>query len=146
MNPDLVFFTTYQCPRCHFALEADSAEGPPTWLRCPHCGRASLPPEIVRRAPSVVALDQAHAISIDPALMPDDPGLLRPRPMAARPLQEAPQASTLRLILGSGFFLTILFCVFSLLGGDWIRALIHAVAAAFLLFILSRPARPSPME
>ncbi len=145
MSPDLVFFTTYSCPRCHFALEADS-EGPPTWLRCPNCGRASLPPEVIRRAPGADALDRAHSISTEPYPPQAGPDPLRPRPMAARPPEAAPTTSPLRLILGGGFFLTVLFFVFSLLGGDWIRAAIFGIAAAAFLYFLSRPGRASELD
>ena len=146
MNPDLVFYTTYQCPRCHFALEADS-EGPPAWVRCAHCGRASLPPEIIRRAPGAGVLEQAHAIDPDDsAAIPGEPGLPRPRSMAALPPPGPARTSTLRLILGSAFFLSILFFVFSVLAGEVVRAMILGVAAAALLFFLSRPERTSSMD
>jgi hypothetical protein len=42
--PEITFIVTYECPRCQAALEARTAESQ-TWLRCPKCGRASLPPE-----------------------------------------------------------------------------------------------------
>lgn len=48
--PDITFVETYSCPRCHAELEARISESY-TWLRCPKCGRASLPPETTARTP-----------------------------------------------------------------------------------------------
>jgi DNA-directed RNA polymerase subunit RPC12/RpoP len=41
---EITFIVEYQCPACGAALEARSSETY-GWLRCPRCGRASLPPE-----------------------------------------------------------------------------------------------------
>ncbi len=147
MNPELVFFTTFACPRCKFALEADS-EGPPAWVRCPRCGRACLPPEIVRRPPSAADFEGAYPIGPEPVGAGPGPGLdpHRPRPMAAMPDPNPPRPSTLRLVLGAGFFLAILAAVFSLLGGEWARGAGFGVAAAVLLFLLARPGRAAAEE
>ena len=49
-NPDITFIVGYPCPRCHAMLEARSGDTC-GWLRCPECGRASLPPEHMRTSP-----------------------------------------------------------------------------------------------
>lgn len=144
MNSELVFYTTYTCPRCHFALESDS-EGPPTWLRCPRCGRASMPPEIVHRSPLAGVSDQGQSLPRDLA-DPADAGPIRPRPMAARPAETPSKTPTLRLILGIAFFLALLIFVFSLLNGERVQAGVFGVASAGLLFVLARPGRHAPMD
>lgn len=49
MSNGIVFLNVYSCPGCGAELEAGN-EPSPSWLRCPNCGRPSLPPdELVRR-------------------------------------------------------------------------------------------------
>ncbi len=139
VDPDFVFIVTYQCPRCHADLETRSS-GPPAWLRCPSCGRASLPPEHNRDhrpgsidAESVVISAPGGGASGAAALPP------RPRSMAAMPSAPAPRAPATRLMLGSGFFLTTFLFVFSLLESNGLRAALFGVTAAVFLFLLSRP-------
>ena len=43
-SDEITYIVEYQCPTCGAALEARSSETY-GWLRCPSCGRASLPPE-----------------------------------------------------------------------------------------------------
>ncbi len=43
MPTDILFLVTYECPRCQASLEA-RGRALSTWLRCPKCGRPSLPP------------------------------------------------------------------------------------------------------
>ena len=47
-QPEITFVVAYRCPNCQAALEARSSEAQQGWLRCPKCGRASLPPELER--------------------------------------------------------------------------------------------------
>ena len=43
MVGEILYLVTYRCPRCGIDLE--TSQGPAgTWLLCPGCGRASLPP------------------------------------------------------------------------------------------------------
>lgn len=44
---EITYIVAYRCPNCQAALEARTTEAN-TWLRCPKCGRASLPPDLVR--------------------------------------------------------------------------------------------------
>jgi hypothetical protein len=47
VESEITFIVAYRCPQCQAELEARSglAQG---WVRCPKCGRASLPPEHMR--------------------------------------------------------------------------------------------------
>jgi hypothetical protein len=71
---------------------------------------------------------------------------IRPRAMAPRPQAVAPKTPTARLILGTGFFLTVLLFLFSLLEPDGARSTLFGVAAAVFLFLLVRPVGSSSRE
>jgi hypothetical protein len=43
LDADVVFLSIYPCPGCDVELEAPEA-ATTGWLRCPRCGRPSLPP------------------------------------------------------------------------------------------------------
>ena len=135
MDPDFVFIVNYSCPRCHAALEA-RASGPPTWLRCPGCGRASLPPEHMRapRPPAGEKEVLIGSFTTGSEALP-----IRPRPMARMPGAPGVKPPTGRLVLGSGFFLTTFLFLFSLLEGHAVRSTLFGVAAAVFLLLLSRP-------
>lgn len=141
MEPDFVFIVTYECPRCHAALETRSS-GPPAWLRCPSCGRASLPPEHNRNA-DVSRIDQEDLFTIPAGASVSAALPLRPRPMAARPSSSPSRAQSTRLMLGTGFFVTAVLFVFSLLEANAVRAALFAVASGVFLFLLSRPVAPN---
>lgn len=49
-QPEITFIVTYPCPGCQASLEAKS-RATQGWLRCPRCGRASLPPDTVKPPP-----------------------------------------------------------------------------------------------
>ena len=137
MDDDFVFIVNYTCPRCHAPLEA-RAIGAPDWLRCPNCGRASLPPDHERIKNPIIDRDTLVIgdVRMSMAALP-----LRPRAMMPMPSMAAPRVSTARLGLGIGLFLAIIAFVFSLLESNGVLAVITGVAAAFLLYILSRPNR-----
>jgi hypothetical protein len=141
VDPDFVFIVTYQCPRCHAALEA-RASGPPAWLRCPQCGRASLPPEHMRSARPQV--DEPDIVIGSFTTNGSGALPIRPRPMAPMPGAPGSKAPTARLMLGSGFFLTMFLFLFSLLESNGMRSLLFGIAAAVFLFLLSRPVRSAP--
>ena len=137
MDPDFVFIVAYSCPRCHAPLEA-RASGPPTWLRCPSCGRACLPPEHTRRSPASFIDDETLIIgnfATGAAPLP-----IRPRQMAPLPSAHVPKTPTARLLLGTGFFLTTFLFVFSLLESSGARAAVFGLAAMVFLILLARPA------
>ena len=144
MDDELVFIVSYECPRCHASLEA-RASGPPSWLRCPGCGRASLPPDHERITMPIIDEDTlviGNFVTGSPSLkLP-----IRPRSMAPLPPMMASKASTTRLLMGTAFFLTTFLCIFSLLESRGALAVISGVGAAFFLYLLSRPVRPSYRE
>src|SRR3954468_22641240 len=70
--PDITFIVAYRCPRCHAALEARTSESQ-TWLRCPKCGRASLPPEHMREPRRSTDAPGDDVLVIGP--LPDDSGI-----------------------------------------------------------------------
>lgn len=141
MDTDFVFIVSYSCPRCQALLESQ-ANGPPTWLRCPACGRASLPPEHNRR--SVTFLDEEPPLLIGNFTTggPSASLPLRPRGMAPlpRPLstQQGPATPTARILLGSGFFLTTILFVFSMLDANGERAGFFGLIAVICLILLGR--------
>ncbi|WP_435007764.1 hypothetical protein P12x_005029 [Tundrisphaera lichenicola] len=140
VDPDFVFIVSYECPRCRTALEA-RASGPPTWLRCPECGRASLPPEHMRGPRPPV---EPQDIKIGTFTTGSSAALpIRPRSMAPMPLNPAARAPAGRLMLGSAFFLTICLFLFSLLSGNAGRSALFGIASAVFLFLLSRPVAPN---
>jgi len=143
VEPDFVFIVTYACPRCHAALETRSS-GPPSWLRCPSCGRASLPPEHNRNVafrPEVNDEEPAIFIGASDAISAAPPS--GPRPMAARPSATPSRAQSTRLMLGSGFFVAMFLTLFSLLDANPALASLFGVASAVFLFLLTRPIAPN---
>jgi len=138
VNPDFVFIVSYQCPRCHAALEA-RASGPPEWLRCPECGRAGMPPEHNRGPRPPIDADTLviGTFTTPPAELP-----IRPRAMAPRPSGVVPRNPTARVVLGSGFFLSTFLFIFSMLDSKAVNATLFGVTAATSLFLLARPVSP----
>jgi len=136
VNPDFVFIVNYECPRCHVALENRSS-GAPAWLRCPACGRASMPPDHERNAGPPRSEVDPFLIGVAASATASLP--LRPRPMAPMPAPMSTRNQTARLMLGSGFFLTMFLFIFSLLESNGFRAAMFGVAAAVFLFLLTRP-------
>jgi hypothetical protein len=145
VDPDFVFIVSYSCPRCHAALEA-RASGAPSWLRCPSCGRASLPPEHNRAAPSPFVDDQTLIIGNFTTGGAAAPLPLRPRAMVPLPLRQSPPTPTARLLLGTGFFLTTALFLFSLLDSNGGRAVIFGIVAVICLILLARQSGRPPAD
>ena len=137
MDPDFVFIVSYSCPRCHASLEA-RASGTPGWLRCPGCGRASLPPEHNRATPSPFIDDKTLIIGHFTTGGPGVPIRFGPRPMVSLPARQGPPTPTAKLLLGSGFFLTTALFVFSLLDSNGGRAGVFGFVAVICLILLAR--------
>lgn len=138
MDVDFLFIVSYECPRCHEALEA-RVNGPPTWLRCPSCGRASLPPEHERPSSSSTFGDDSLVIGnfgTFPGSLP-----LRPRAMAPLPITRGSKASSSRVLMGTGLFLTALLFVFSLLESNNILSIFSGLMCVVFLILLLRPTR-----
>lgn len=144
MDPDFVFIVNYACPRCHAALEA-RLSGAPSWLRCPSCGRASLPPEHNRMAPPPMVDDQTLVIGnfTTGAATASMPLPVRPRSTTPFPARQGTPTPTARVLLGSGLFLTVLLFLLSLLDSNGGRAGVFGFLAVVCLILLARkPGRP----
>ena len=106
MSSEVVPTTTYSCPNCHVALDAPAGawDG---WLRCPSCGRASLPPE-----PARAYIGRAAQVSGHENGAPARGRLARAMARASR--SSAPHTgrmahtSPARLIFTTGFVLCLL--------------------------------------
>ena len=145
MTADFVFIVNYECPRCHAALE-DRSSGPPAWLRCPSCGRASLTPEHDQNSKSS-RIEQEGAVFVIPAHGPGFVGLpAGPRPMAGRPSAVPDRVLTTRRLLGAGFFVAAIGCFFAVLEANGVVAAVAGVLSLIFLFLLSRPAVPKIRE
>ena len=147
VDPDFVFIVNFECPKCQMSLES-RLSGPPTWLRCPACGRACLPPEMTRVSTSTTAnSDESHGFLGDHA-NGGTVGVLptRPRRMAPLPSPAPSRTPVSRLLLGTGFFLSTILFLFSLLDSNGARAGLFAfVALVCLVLLIRRPSRP-PQE
>jgi hypothetical protein len=131
-DPDFVFIVNYACPRCHASLETRTS-GPPSWLRCPSCGRAVLPPDQNRITSKPYVLDETLIIGNFTTGGPSVALPLRPRPMAPFPAKPGSATSTTRFLLGTGFFATMVMFLFSLLDSNGARAGVLALICLVLL-------------
>ena len=117
VNPEIIFIVTYPRPRCLTALEArtGAARG---WLRCPSCGRASLPPDHMRTTPRFPpATPGEDVLVIGPSA---DDRLARRG--AASPFRSR-SGWARRIALGSLMFLSLIRLFFAVLdqnGGDMV--------------------------
>jgi hypothetical protein len=82
VETDITFISVYRCPGCDVALEA--VENPGVgWLRCPRCGRPSLPPSytLSRHMQAAAGAANGHAagLSGEELLLSVDEPPARPR-------------------------------------------------------------------
>lgn len=129
LQPEITFIVTYRCPRCDAALEARTRESH-TWLRCPRCGRASLPPEHMRTPPPPVALDD-DVLVIGSA--PDD--VAAPRAGRRHP------GGTRRISLAAGILISLTMLMISFVDGNTVNVGIFGVVTLVLFAILGYTAR-----
>jgi DNA-directed RNA polymerase subunit RPC12/RpoP len=128
---EMMFIVEYRCPRCDAALEARSSQSY-GWLRCPRCGRASLPPEHMRSPRPQARWPPGEDVLI---IGPEQPG----RSPANRP---SSRHGNFRRIAGAtALFLSLLISLLSLLDQDRISATIFALIALACLAISVYPAR-----
>jgi DNA-directed RNA polymerase subunit RPC12/RpoP len=128
----MTFIVEYRCPRCDAALEARSSQSY-GWLRCPRCGRASLPPEHMRAPrPSVRSPLGDDVLIIGPE---------RPRGSASDRASFRP-GSFRRIAGATALFLSLLIALLSLLEQDRIGALAFFFIALISLAVSVYPARP----
>ncbi|SIO44593.1 hypothetical protein SAMN05444166_4790 [Singulisphaera sp. GP187] len=132
---EITYIVAYRCPNCQAALEARTSEAQ-TWLRCPKCGRANLPPELVRTPRVDPILPGDDVLVIGPAT--DAPGLdtgeqggyHRTYPGAVR------RVALAILLLSSVSSVATAF-----LTGNFMKVAIFGVITIFLLVITSLTAR-----
>jgi len=139
VDPEFAVIVAYRCPNCHASLEAWESV-PSRFLRCPGCGKASLPPDSMRIDPPPYLGDFGPVLGRLATGGLEEAFDSRPRPMGtARPARPMP---TRRLVLGSGFFLTTILFFFSMLDPSAMgRAWIFGLAAVAFLVALARSGR-----
>lgn len=132
MEPEITFLVSYRCPRCQAILEARGglSQG---WVRCPSCGRPSLPPETMRSP--AVARPSGDVLVIGPE--PSD------RPFgSAQVRSRSPRAVRARAaFFGAGFLLSLLLALLALLDRNPANAMAFcglAVACPILWAVTSR--------
>jgi len=108
---EITFVVSYRCPNCQAALEARSSEVQQGWLRCPKCGRASLPPSTVRPSPAERALATPDEDLLVIGSTAEDPGMASDAADAATH-RVYPAGAVRRVVMA----LLILFSVSGLLG------------------------------
>ena len=138
MGPEITFIVAYPCPRCQAALEVRSGQAR-DWVRCPKCGRPSLPPEHVRAVPNLRAVgEDVLIIGPDP-----DPGPnTRPFPPAHSAAPEVWPFSPRSVLFGVGFIFTLILGVVSYIDPDWGNPVIYgALSLVFLVLWLFPPRR-----
>ena len=130
----MTFIVEYRCPRCGAALEARSSQAY-GWLRCPQCGRASLPPEHMRTPRPSVRLPLDEDVLI---IGPDRPGA-----SASAIGRASSHPGSFRRIAGaSALFLSLLIALLGLLEHDQSVAVVFSLVAMVCLAIAVYPARP----
>jgi predicted Zn finger-like uncharacterized protein len=139
VEPEITFIVAYQCPACRAALEAKSglAQG---WVRCPKCGRASLPPEHMRAVPRARATTEPAGEGDDVLFIGPDPG-----PRTLNPIDSgspAPVSISGRSVLfGAGFVISLFLALVSILDQNTINAGIFGFLALLMLALWSIPFR-----
>ncbi len=124
VQPEIAFIVNYRCPRCQAALEARTRESY-TWLRCPRCGRASLPPEPMRKAPAPQPLGD------DVLVIGDTPDL---RSLA--PAAHAEPGSARRIALAVGILASLTMLMLSFVDGNNVNVTIFGSTTLALFGIV----------
>ena len=103
---EIVYVVPYRCPRCGTDLETAAATLA-SWLLCPRCGRASLPPTYRESIDpeSAVAVVDPDTIYIGPLFDLDTPA---PSPLAPSPSGASTSSSGLS---GQRVFLMVLLAL-----------------------------------
>ena len=135
MGPAITFLVAYRCPQCRAELEARSglAQG---WVRCPKCGRASLPPEHMRAAPAArptAGGDDILVIGPEPELRP----LRRPGSVSPEPTSDFARSILFRL----GLILAVILALVSLLDRNQANAAFFGFLALLILVFWAIPPR-----
>ena len=142
MRSDIIFVVAYRCPRCQAALEgrADRAH---SWLRCPKCGRASLPPEhAVRPVPVPERLapgEDVLVIGPSPEPRPMTPVAVAPWPERPRPA--ARPRNGWRMVYATVLFVSMTMLLFSYLDRNTLGSSVFSALALLALVLLALPSR-----
>jgi DNA-directed RNA polymerase subunit RPC12/RpoP len=128
----MTFIVEYRCPRCDAALEARSSQDY-GWLRCPRCGRASLPPEHMHAPRPRARVPLGADVLI---IGPERPGASATGRSSFRP------GSFRRIAGATALFLSLLIALLSVLEEDRIGALVFTLIALACLAFSVYPARP----
>ncbi|AGA25142.1 hypothetical protein [Singulisphaera acidiphila] len=126
---EITYIVAYRCPNCQVALEARTSEAN-TWLCCPKCGRASLPPELMR-PPRVAHLAPDDAVLvIGPDQDSDAPEASRAHPGAIR-----------RVLLTVGLLAALMMLAMAFLEGNFVNVAIFGVVAIIVVVIMGFTSR-----
>lgn len=132
MATDITYIVSYRCPRCQTQLEAGPRQTD-SWLRCPKCGRPSLPPAFSRIIPpapapaegDVVFIGDFDRLNAIPPALPSSPAV----------------TSTWRVVFLAGLLICASLLIFSLLDQDALKASIFGIGALVCLGFLAIPRR-----
>jgi hypothetical protein len=144
-EPSLIMFVvSYQCPHCQSPLEGRTTRAD-AWLRCPHCKRASQPPDqaLTPETPGPIPADtQADTkpmplAGVAPAADAGD----EPRAGAGAIVESAQPPSAWRVGYASALFVSMTLLVFSLLFQNVIGMSTFSVGALLFFLLLTRSPR-----
>ena len=134
VETEFTFIVTYPCPRCHAALEAKT-NTLHDWLRCPQCGRASLPPDHTRLPRPI--RDPKAKTNVEDA--DDDLFVIGPEAgrRAADPFRSVTRPGGVqRIILATGFLIALTLLFVSVLDRNGMGAILSGFAAIALFGFL----------
>jgi hypothetical protein len=135
-TPEITYIMTYRCPRCHAALEARTSESH-TWVRCPRCGRANLPPEHTYRPPREPSPLGDDVLVIGPS--PDFPG--PSHAVASHP--DPHSGSARRITLAVGILVSLTLLAMAFIDKNMINVVIFGFSTIVLFLVLGYTVRPS---
>ncbi len=144
MSSEVVPTTTYSCPSCHVRLDVPPGhwEG---WLRCPSCGRASLPPEpdallTVSRGATISGHENGVPLEVD--ALADGTGLEIGMPRTGRMAHTSPA----RVIFTTGFVICLLLTLIYFLDSKpGAMAIFGFLTIGFFLLLLRTPRKRLPL-
>ena len=135
---EITYIVVYRCHRCGASLEARTDRAH-SWVRCPKCGRGSLPPDNMPapraewRAPTA---DDVLVIGPEPETRP-----ARPPGLRWLPYLDPYPGSAKRIAIGTVLFVSLLMFLFAAIDQNGVNACIFAFIAVVLFLILVRPTR-----
>ncbi len=144
MNLEVVSTLTYSCPYCHTELDPPAGHWD-GWLRCPSCGRPSLPPE-PKISPYIISRAAASSRADDTALDAGSPSgatnLDAPKPLTGRMAYTSPA----RVVFTTGFVLCLLLALIYFLDfAPGKLTLFGFLTIAFFLLLLRTPRKRLPL-